>query len=138
MDAPKKPDVIVSFGNDFAGPGMGTTALHNAVGLHRRNMLSKVLCGSYRPGAIPARMIRSIGLADRGFRKLASLDTSNWLWYFQAIWFDLWASHHINKADLLHVWCGYGSRSLERAKKGGMLTVSVLVSTHPRYQHRLL
>ncbi len=138
MDAPKKPNVIVSFGNDFAGPGMGTIALHDAVGLHRRNMLSSVLCGSYRPSAVPAHMIRSIGLADRGFRKLASLDTSNWLWYFQAMWFDLWASRHLDKADVLHVWCGYGSRSLTKAKQRGMLTVSVLVSTHPHYQHRLL
>lgn len=128
----------MSYGNDFAGPGMGTIALHNAIGLNRHGLLSSVLCGSHRPSPIPKQVVRSIGLVDRGFRKLASLDASNWLWYFQAIWFDLWALRHVKGADLLHVWCGYGTRSLDKAKAKGMITVSVLASTHPSFQKRLL
>lgn len=136
--AEKQPAVIVSYGNDFAGPGMGTIAFHNALGLHRHGLLHSVLCGSSRTTPLPPGVTRSIGVVDRALRKLASLDTSNWLWYLQAEWFDLWALRYLKGADLLHVWCGYGTHSLKRAKAAGTLTVSVAMSTHPLFQNRLL
>lgn len=130
--------VIYSIGSNFAGGGIGTTAYHAVRGLHRHGMLHRLLCGSFRPTEIPREKIRSVGLPDRILRKLASLDSSGWLWHFQAMLFDIWASRYLEPADVFHVWGNYGLRSLRHARKMGMVTVVERASAHPVYQARLL
>jgi glycosyltransferase involved in cell wall biosynthesis len=130
--------IIYSFGNKFAGAGMGTTAYYEARELYRHGLVQRLLCGAYAPTEIPAEVIRAIGLPNRALCKLASLEPSGWLWYVQAILYDAWAARHIAQADLFHVWVGYGSQSLRRAKAQGMTTVVQVVSSHPNFQNRLM
>ncbi|MGC8785924.1 MAG: glycosyltransferase family 4 protein [Anaerolineae bacterium] len=130
--------VIYSLGSKFAGSGIGTTAYHAVRGLHRHEMLERLLCGSYQPTEIPREKIRSLGLPDRALRKLASLEPSGWLWYLQAILFDSWASRHLVAADVFHVWGNYGLHSLRQARAMGMITIVERASTHPSYQAQLL
>jgi len=130
--------VLYSIGSKFGGGGIGTTAYYGALGLYRHGILQRVLCGSYRLGEIPPEKIRAVGLPDRALRKLASMDSSGWLWHFQAVLFDAWASHRLEPADIFHVWGNYGLRSLRRARGMGMVTVVERASAHPVYQARLL
>jgi glycosyltransferase involved in cell wall biosynthesis len=130
--------IIYSFGNKFAGAGMGTTAYYEARELYRHGLVQRLLCGAYAPTEIPAEVIRAIGLPNRALCKLASLEPSGWLWYVQAVLYDAWAARHIAQADLFHVWVGYGSQSLRRAKAQGMTTVVQVVSSHPNFQNRLM
>jgi glycosyltransferase involved in cell wall biosynthesis len=130
--------VLYSIGSKFGGGGIGTIAYYGALGLYRHGMLGRVLCGSYRLGEIPPEKIRAVGLPDRVLRKLASMDSSGWLWHLQAVLFDAWASRHLEPADVFHVWGNYGLRSLHRAREMGMVTVVERASAHPVYQARLL
>lgn len=130
--------VIYSIGSKFAGAGIGTTAYYGALGLYRHGMLRRILCGFYQSSAIPREMIRAIGLPDRVLRKLASMDSSGWLWHLQAIAFDTWASRRLERGDIFHVWSNYGLRSLQQARAMGMVTVVQCASPHPRYQARVL
>jgi glycosyltransferase involved in cell wall biosynthesis len=130
--------VIYSIGAKFAGGGIGTTAYHTVRGLHRHGLLHRLLCGSFRPTEIPRAKIRAMGLPSRALRKLATFDTSGWLWYFQSLIFDAWASRYLEPADLFHVWGNYGLRSLTLAKELGMVTVVKRASAHPLYRTRLL
>ncbi len=130
--------VLYSIGSNFAGGGIGTTAYYAVRGLYRHGMLQRLLCGAYRPTEIPSKKIRAVGLPDRLLRKLASLDSSGWLWHFQAILFDTWASRCLEPADVFHVWGNYGLRSLQRAREMGMVTVVERASAHPIYQFQLL
>ena len=132
------PRIIYSFGNKFAGAGMGTIAFYEARELYWRGLVQRILCGAYAPTEIPAEVIRAIGLLNRALCKLASLEPSGWLWYVQAVLYDAWAARHIAQADLFHVWVGYGSQSLRRAKAQGMTTVVQVVSSHPNFQNRLM
>ena len=130
--------VIYSFGNKFAGAGMGTIAYYGARELYRRGLIQRILCGAYAPTEIPLEAIRAIGLLNRLLCKLASLEPSGWLWYVQAVLYDGWAARHVTPASLFHVWGGYGSRSLRRAKALGMTTVVQIASSHPNFQNRLM
>jgi len=130
--------VIYSFGNKFAGAGIGTIAFYEARELYRHGLIERILCGAYAPTEIPAEAIHAIGTLNRLLCKLASLEPSGWLWYVQAVLYDAWAAHHIAQADLFHVWGGYGSKSLQRAKAQGMTTVVQIASSHPNFQNRLM
>ena len=130
--------VIYSFGNKFAGAGMGTIAYYGARELYRRGLIQRILCGAYAPTDIPPEAIRAIGLLNRLLCKLASLEPGGWLWYVQAVLYDGWAARHVTPASLFHVWGGYGSRSLRRAKALGMTTVVQIASSHPNFQNRLM
>ena len=66
------------------------------------------------------------------------MEPSGWLWYVQAVLYDAWAARHVAQADLFHVWGGYGSQSLRRAKARGMTTVVQIASSHPNFQNRLM
>ena len=132
------PNIIYSFGNKFAGAGIGTIAFYEARELYRHGLVQRLLCGAYVPTEIPAEVIRTIGLPNRALCKLASLELSGWLWYVQAVLYDLWAARYISRANLFHVWGGYGSRSLRRAKALGMTTVVQIASSHPNFQNRLM
>ncbi|MCS7179000.1 MAG: glycosyltransferase family 4 protein [Anaerolineae bacterium] len=130
--------VIYSIGSKFAGGGIGTTAYHAVRGLYRRGMLQRLLCGAFRPTEIPRENIRAVGLPDRALRKLASLDSTGWLWHLQAVLYDFWASRHLEPADVFHVWGNYGLRSIQRARGMGMVTVVERANSHSVYQARLL
>jgi glycosyltransferase involved in cell wall biosynthesis len=130
--------VVYSIGSKFAGGGIGSIAYHAVRGLHRHGLLHRLLCGSFHPTEIPRERIRALGLPSRALRKLATFDTSKWLWYLESLIFDAWASCHLEQADLFHVWGNYGLRSLRRAREMGMVTVVKRASTHPLYQARLL
>ncbi|MGB9776541.1 MAG: glycosyltransferase family 4 protein [Anaerolineae bacterium] len=130
--------VIYSIGSKFAGGGIGTTAYHAVRGLYQHGMLHRLLCGAFRPTEIPREKIRALGLPDRALRKLASMDSTGWLWHLQAVLFDTWASRHLESADIFHVWGNYGLQSLRRAREMGMVTVVERASAHPLYQARLL
>lgn len=130
--------VVYSIGSKFAGGGIGTTAYYAVRGLYRHGILQRLLCGAYRSTEIPREKIRSVGLPDRILRKLASLDFSGWLWHFQAVLFDIWASRYLEPAGVFHVWGNYGLQSIRRAREMGMVTVVERASTHPVYQARLL
>jgi glycosyltransferase involved in cell wall biosynthesis len=132
------PNIIYSFGNKFAGAGIGTIAFYEARELYRHGLVQRILCGAYAPTEIPETTIRAIGLPNRILCKLASLEPSGWLWYVQAVLYDLWAARYISRANLFHVWGGYGSRSLRRAKALGMTTVVQIASSHPNFQNRLM
>jgi len=132
------PNIIYSFGNKFAGAGIGTIAFYEARELYRHGLVQRILCGAYAPTEIPETTIRAIGLPNRILCKLASLEPSGWLWYVQAVLYDLWAARYISRANLFHVWGGYGSRSLRRAKALGMTTVVQIASSHPNFQNCLM
>jgi glycosyltransferase involved in cell wall biosynthesis len=133
-----RPRIIYSFGNKFAGAGMGTIAYYEARELYRHSLVQRILCGAYAPTEIPTEVIHSIGLLNRSLCKLASLEPSGWLWYMQAVLYDAWAARHVTGASLLHVWGGYGSQSLRRAKAQGMTTVVHIACSHPNFQSRLM
>ncbi|MDQ7028613.1 MAG: hypothetical protein Q9O62_01920, partial [Ardenticatenia bacterium] len=63
--------VIYSIGVKFAGGGIGSIAYHAVRGLHRHDLLYRLLCGSYRATEIPEARIRALGAPSRGLRKLA-------------------------------------------------------------------
>ncbi len=130
--------VIYSLGARFAGGGIGTTAYHAARGLYRHGMLHRLIVGSYRPTEIPRGKIRSQGMISRVMRKAATFDNSGWLWYLHSVLYDIWGSAQLEPADVLVVWGNYALRTMQRAKKLGMITVLVRASTHPRYQAQLL
>lgn len=130
--------VIYSIGAKFAGGGIGTIAYHAVRGLHRHGLLHYLLCGSFRPTEISREKIKAVGLPSRALRKVATFDTSGWLWYFQSLLFDAWASRYLEPADLFHVWGNYGLRSLTLAKRLGMVTVVKWASAHPLYRTGLL
>jgi glycosyltransferase involved in cell wall biosynthesis len=132
------PRIIYSFGNKLAGAGIGTIAFYEARELYRHGLVRRILCGAYTPTEIPAEVIRAIGLPNRALCKLARLEPSGWLWYVQAVLYDAWAARHMTGASLFHVWGGYGSQSLRRAKAQGMMTIVQIVSTHPNFQNRLM
>ncbi len=130
--------VIYSFGNKFAGAGIGTIAFYEARELYRHGLIERILCGAYAPTEIPAEVIRAIGTLNRLLCKLASLEPSGWLWYVQAVLYDAWAARYVTPASLFHVWGGYGSQSLRCAKTQGMTTVVQIASSHPNFQNRLM
>jgi len=130
--------VIYSLGAKFAGGGIGTTAYHAVRGLHRRGMLHRLLCGSFRPTEIPRDRIRAMGLLSRVLRKMAVYDTTRWLSYFHNVLYDAWASRLLETGDLFHVWGNHGLRSLERARALGMVAVVQWASSHPLWRMRLL
>jgi len=130
--------VIYSIGAKFAGGGIGTTAYYGALGLYRHEMLHRLLCGSYRPSEIPPGKIKALGFPSRLLRKLATYDSTGWLWYLQSVLYDAWASAQLEPADVLIVWGNYALRTTQRAREMGMTTILVRASTHPRYQARLL
>jgi glycosyltransferase involved in cell wall biosynthesis len=133
------PSVIYSFGNKFAGAGIGTIAFYEARELYRHGLVQRILCGAYAPTEIPETTIRAIGLPNRILCKLASLEPSGWLWYVQAVLYDaVGCSLYRRAANLFHVWGGYGSQSLRRAKAQGVTTVVQIVSSHPNFQNRLM
>ncbi len=74
------PRIIYSFGNKFAGAGIGTIAFYEARELHRHGLIERILCGAYAPTEILAEVIRAIGLLNRALCKLASFKRSGWLW----------------------------------------------------------
>ena len=130
--------VIYSIGARFAGGGIGTVAYHAVRGLHQHGMLHRLLVGSYRPTEIPRERIRSLGLASRVLRKLAVYDRTNWLRHLHSLLYDRWAAHHLEPANLFHVWGNHGWVSLRRAKALGMETVVERASSHPLFQADLL
>jgi len=130
--------LIYSIGARFAGGGIGTTAYHAVCGLHRHRMLHRLLVGSYRPTEIPREKIRAMGLPSRALRKLATFDTSGWLWYIQSVLFDAWATLYLEPANLFHVWNNYGLGCLRRAKAMGIITIVERASSHPLCRARLL
>jgi glycosyltransferase involved in cell wall biosynthesis len=131
-------NVIYSIGAKFAGGGIGTTAYHAVRGLHRHGLLRRLLCGSFRQTEIPDEKIRAQGPPSRALRKLATFDSSGWLWHVHSVLFDAWASRHLEPAGLLHVWGNYGLRTLVRAEELGMVKVVKRASTHPLFQACLL
>jgi glycosyltransferase involved in cell wall biosynthesis len=130
--------VLYSIGSRFAGPGIGTTALHAVRGLERHGLLRRVLCGSASPSDVPNGKVRRMGLVDQGMRWLASRTHSPRLWLWQAELFDAWAATQAQEGDLLHVWAGYGLRTLSRSRSLGCPGVVERASTHPRWQARVL
>jgi glycosyltransferase involved in cell wall biosynthesis len=130
--------VVYAIGAKFAAGGIGGIAYQEARGLYRRGMLQRLLCGSFRPTEIPRERIQALGLTSRILRKAATFDRSHWLWYFQSVFFDAWASRHLEPADLFLVWNNYGLRSMQRTKEMGMKTVVVRASSHPLYAAALL
>jgi len=130
--------LIYSIGARFAGGGIGTTAYHAVCGLHRHRMLHRLLVGSYRPTEIPREKIRAMGLPSRALRKLATFDTSGWLWYIQSVLFDAWATLYLEPTNLFHVWNNYGLGCLRRAKAMGIITIVERASSHPLCRARLL
>ncbi len=136
--AERSVKVIYSIGSKFAGGGIGTIAYQAVRGLYRHGMLHRLLCGAFRPTEIPQEKIRALGFSDRALRKMASLDRTGWLWYFQSVLFDIWATRLLEPAEIFHVWGNYGLHSLQRAKAMGMVTVVERASSHPLYQARLL
>jgi glycosyltransferase involved in cell wall biosynthesis len=130
--------VIFATGAKFAGVGIGRPAYYAVRGLQERGKLHRVLCGSFLNSEIPSAKIRSIGLASRAVRKLATYDSSGRLWYLESLMFDLWARRQLDRVGQFHVWGNYGYLSLRRAKTIGMVTVVVRGTSHPVHQFRLL
>ncbi len=130
--------IIYSFGNKFAGHGLGTTAYHDVRALCRHDLLQRLLCGSFSPTDIPAAQIRTFGLPDRVLRKLAVYDPSGWVAHVQSILYDLWACRRLEAATVFHVWSRYGLSSLRRARAKGLLTIVECGETHPRHWQQVL
>ncbi len=131
-------NVLYSIGATLGGGGLGTTAYHGVRGLYRHGMLHRALCGAYRGTQLPLDRVRTVGMLDQLLRKLAIYDRSHWLAHLQTIAFDHWAARHLEPADLFLVWYKCGLRSMERAKRMGMVTVSQWGNVHPRAQYRSL
>lgn len=130
--------IVYSIGARIAGGGIGTTAYHAIRGYYRNGHLGRVLCGSYEPIDIPADRLISMGLVNRGMRKLASLDPSHTMDYLDTWLYDLWASHRLERSQGLHVWGNFGLRTIRKAASYGMTIIVERASTHPVYQQRLL
>lgn len=130
--------VIYSNGARFAGGGVGTTSYHAVRGLHRHQMLHRLICGSYRPTEIPAERIRAMGFPSRVLRKLAVYDRQRWLDHGYRVLYDHWAIRQVDSCDLLQGWSGYCLRSLQQAKSLGAVTVIDRALAHPAYLNKLL
>jgi glycosyltransferase involved in cell wall biosynthesis len=130
--------VIYSIGARVGGGGIGTTAYHGVRGLQRHGMLQRLLCGSCRATDIPRERIRALGLPSRVLRKLAVYDASKHLQRWHSALYDRWAAAHLELGDLFLVWGGDGLRSLERARRLGMITMVEVASVHPGYRVALM
>src|SRR5689334_12410524 len=96
--------VVYSIGTKLAGGGIGNIAYHAALGLHRLGLLARVLCGAYTPNNISQDRICSLGILDKALRRVATFDSTNWIWYAQSVFYDRWAARQIEQADVCHVW----------------------------------
>lgn len=124
--------VLYSFGNKFAGGGVGVVAYHAVRALHARGMLARLLCGARRSTEIPPALIRSIGLPDRALRKLATYDRTRRVSVVQRLVYDAWASRRLEKADVFLPWANSALWSMRRAARMGMPVVLQRSATHPR------
>ena len=129
-------DVIYSMGAKFAGDGIGSIAYQAAYGLYERQVLARLLCGSYRPNEIPASMIRSLGVASRLWRRAAV--QSQYLNYLYYRLYDRWAAFHLKPCDVFHGWGTFCHRSLQRAQALGAVTIVERASSHTIVQAQLL
>lgn len=130
--------VLYSIGARLAGGGIGNTAYHGAAGLWRHQLLRKVYCGSAASTDIPAKLIAQWGWRSRILRKLAVYDRTNISLAIHNQQFDCWVEQHLPEHSLLLFWNGFGLRSMQAAKKKGMITIVQRASSHPAYQARLL
>jgi glycosyltransferase involved in cell wall biosynthesis len=130
--------ILYSIGATVGASGIGTTAYHGVRGIHRHGMLRRLLCGASRAADIPSDLVRTLGLVDRGMRKLAAYDRTLRLALLHTLLFDRWAARRLEPADCFLVWYKCGLRSMERAKAMGMLTVSQWGGIHPRRQYEEL
>lgn len=130
--------VIYSIGARFAGGGIGNTAYRAVSGLYRHGLLSRLICGSYRPTEIPAERIRSMGLVSRGWRWTAVRSNQRWLTLAYNRLYDHWSTRQLEPCDLFHCWGSFGLRALKRAKQLGAVTSVERASYHPVAQTRLL
>ncbi|RMG93271.1 MAG: glycosyltransferase family 1 protein [Chloroflexi bacterium] len=128
--------VIYSIGVRFAGGGIGNIAYKAVQGLYQRQMLHRLLCGSRRTTEIPPQKIRSLGFPSRGLRQLALYAHQFTYWHNRL--YDLWATRHIERADLFLGWNGFCLHSLQQAKRLGSVTVVERASTHNLYQQAVL
>ena len=130
--------VIYSVGVRFGGAGIGSIAYHGVQGLHRHDMLARLLCGSHTSTDIPSHLVRSLGLPSRALRKLASLEGSKRLQRWHSVLYDQWASRNLVPADLMLAWGADGLRSLERARDMGLMTVVEVATVHPAFRVPLM
>ncbi|HLF91284.1 MAG TPA: glycosyltransferase family 4 protein [Anaerolineales bacterium] len=130
--------VIYSNGARIAGGGIGNTSYHAVLGLHRHDMLVRLICGSYNPTEIPADRIRSLGWVSRFFRKLAAFDERNWLDHAYRLLYDHWATRQLTGSDVFHAWSGYCLQTLKQARSRGMVTVLDRAIAHPVSLNELL
>ncbi len=133
-----KPRVVYSIGVKFGGGGIGTPAYYGALGLFREGMLQRVLCGAHVPTEIPDDLVRAWGWPSRVLRRLDLYDPIHGMRYLHDVLYDIWAAHHLEPADIFHVWNSFGLRSLRRAHARGMTTVVQRAASHPRWRLRLL
>ena len=130
--------IIYSIGSKLAGGGIGNVAYHTVKAMHASNLLYRLLCGDYHLAEIPSEKIHALGKLNQGLRKLATYDPTGRILNFQSRLYDRWASHHLEEADLFHVWNNYGLQTIKKANALGMITVVQRASTHPVYQARIL
>jgi len=132
----KTPDTLYCVASVLGGGGIGTIALHQAAGLHRRGLLGSVVClGRASGAAFPKETLRTVRfprrralpfLSDRAYFRLRNRR------------FDRAARKALGGADAFFAWSAQCPRAVLGAAESGVPVVLHRASTHIDAQTEIL
>ena len=120
----------------FAGPGIGRTASHAALGLWRAGHLRRLVAMGHEPTNIDASVIHDVGFLQRGLLWGVS---DKAFFELKNRWFDRRCRALLSdEFQTFHCWNSQATRSLEQAGRLGLKTVVDRASSHIRTQTEIL
>lgn len=130
--------VVYSINAKFGGPGIGNIAFHAVSGIHFAGSLEKLFVSSNAQHRVPSTRIRQWGVVGRAIKYLSAKEPSGLLDHLANVSFDRWVAAQLPRGDIFHGWNALSLRSLESAKRRGIVTVVERASAHPAAHLQLL
>ncbi|HEY4690161.1 MAG TPA: glycosyltransferase family 4 protein [Anaerolineae bacterium] len=129
--------IVYSISARLGGSGIGYIAYNAVSGIHQSGLLARVFASS-NTSDIPAPLVRQWGTLGQISKYLGAKDRSGLIYYLESNLFDAWTATQLPAGDVFHGWNGMCLRTLQTAKRRGMVTVVERASSHPSTQSRLL
>ncbi len=117
---------------------LGLIGLKAAEGLHHAGILARLIVGAHNGGVVPGDTVRSLGLVNRGLKRLAFIEPSGQATDWTDAVFDVWAQHQVPPCEVYHGWGNMCLRQLRVAHRRGTRTIVERASSHTLTQARLL
>lgn len=129
-------NTLYAIASRFAGPGIGRTASHAALGLWRAGYLKRLVCLGHEPTEIPEDRITDVRFFRRGMLRFLPDKT---FFEMKNRWFDRTCQKTVEpNFDTVHTWNSQAPGALEQAHKQGLRTVVDRASSHIRTQTAIL